>query len=394
MNFQKKINNDSLTLYLTFGKGALYGKLGFHKRGIKIIDECLANSDVIKNKTKRSLFRGDLYTHKAFFITSLNNVASQSALNNYILAMQAYENALESCLDAGYTNVGYCYMELGDYDKAVYYFNKAIQFYKTKNVITPEIEYTNLAEVYFQKEDYTKSKKYADSSIAICLKMKTKNFSLLSNSYKILKNIYIKQDRTDANVKYYNLELLYKDSLNLQNKEQLSTSAKYLISKNETENSALQEKNYYIIFGFGIVILTGIILTFYIIKNKKSQFEQKVFINQKDIEKKSIEIVELKQKVSTSYNDLIEMAKKNDPLFTSFFIELYPEFYQKLKTVQPNLTLVEQKVCFYLKLKFTTKEIAECTFVSVKAIQNRKNRLRKRLYIETDVDIYIWIDQL
>lgn len=182
--------------------------------------------------------------------------------------------------------------------------------------------------------------------------------------------------------------------MNLQNKEQLSASAKYLISKNETENSALQEKNYYIIFGFGIVILTGIILTFYIIKNKKSQFEQKVFINQKDIEKKSIEIVELKQKVSTSYNDLIEMAKKNDPLFTSFFIELYPEFYQKLKTVQPNLTLVEQKVCFYLKLKFTTKEIAECTFVSVKAIQNRKNRLRKRLYIETDVDIYIWIDQL
>lgn len=285
MNFQKKINNDSLTLYLTFGKGALYGKLGFHKRGIKIIDECLANSDVIKNKTKRSLFRGDLYTHIAFFITSLNNVASQSALNNYILAMQAYENALESCLDAGYTNVGYCYMELGDYDKAVYYFNKAIQFYKTKNVITPEIEYTNLAEVYFQKEDYTKSKKYADSSIAICLKMKTKNFSLLSNSYKILKNIYIKQDRTDANVKYYNLELLYKDSLNLQNKEQLSASAKYLISKNETENSALQEKNYYIIFGFGIVILTGIILTFYIIKNKKIQFEQKYLLIKKILKK-------------------------------------------------------------------------------------------------------------
>jgi DNA-binding NarL/FixJ family response regulator len=47
-----------------------------------------------------------------------------------------------------------------------------------------------------------------------------------------------------------------------------------------------------------------------------------------------------------------------------------------------------------LKLKFTTKEIAEYTFVSIKAIQNRKNRLRKRLFIENDTDLYDWIDGL
>ena len=135
-------------------------------------------------------------------------------------------------------------------------------------------------------------------------------------------------------------------------------------------------------------------MTYFYYRNKSRKFQQEVSLNKEKLEHKSTEIVELKQKVSASYNDLIELAKKNDPLFTSFFIELYPDFYKKLKRIQPDLTLVEKKVCFYIKLKFTTKEIAEYTFVSIKAIQNRKNRLRKRLSITNEVDIYEWMDRL
>jgi hypothetical protein len=387
----KKMNNDTLMLFFNFNKGALYGKLGFLKRGITILDACLLQTNIIKNAKKRGLMRGDMYTHKALFLSNLTpSQPKKVVLNNYINAMNEYEKALDICLDAGYTNVGYCYSDLGDYNKAAYYFNKAIKFYKLKNILTCEVEYTNLANLHFKTGNYQKSLSYSDSSNAICLKMKPRNYSLISENYKNYKNVYQKLDSTEVVTKYYNLELLYKDSLNLEKENQLGESAKYIIDKNELENSELIKDNYYLITGFVVLLLVFGFGTFLYFKNRSNQHNKQTLLNEEQLENKSSEIVELKHKVSSSYNDLIDMAKKNDPLFIAFFIELYPEFYKNLKSIQPNLTLVEQKVCFYLKLKFTTKEIAEYTFVSVKAIQNRKNRLRKRLNIEND--IYDWMD--
>lgn len=391
----RKINNDSLMLFFTFGKGALYGKLGFTARGIKMIDECLAKSDVLVNDKKRSLFKGDLYSHRANFLSELNPPKSnQIILENCIKAMHEYEKALDICVDPGYTNVGYYYSKLGKYDKAAYYFNKAITFYKLKKILTCEFEYTNLADLYIKRGDFKKALLYADSSNAICLKVTPRNYSLISANYNNLKKIYQLLDKKDLVTKFYNLELIYKDSLNHQKENQLGESAKYIIEKNEIENSKLQQKNYYLVFGFGIVLAVIGLTTYFYYRNKKKQFLNQSKLNEAQLENISSEISELKNKVSTSYQDLIEMAKKNDPLFTSFFIELYPDFYRKLKLIQPDLTLVEQKVCFYLKLKFTTKEIAEYTFVSIKAIQNRKNRLRKRLFIENEKDLYDWIESI
>ncbi len=373
----------------------MYGKIGFIKKGIKIIDECLSNTNAITNSKKRSLVRGDLFTHKANFLSMLKPAESNAViLQNYIQAMQEYEKVLDICLDAGYTNVGYYYSELNRIDEAIFYFNKAIKFYKLKNIISSEIEYTNLADIYFKKGKYQKALKYVDSSNSICLKMNPKNYSLISQNYGLYKNIYQKLDSTEVITKFYNLELIYKDSLNLIKENQLGESAKYIIDKNESENNHLQRKNYLLIYGFGILLLIISAATYFYYRKKNRKFQQEVLLNEEKLEHKSTEIVELKHKVSKSYNDLIELAKKNDPLFTSFFIELYPEFYKNLKRIQPDLTLVEQKVCFYIKLKFTTKEIAEYTFVSIKAIQNRKNRLRKRLAITNEMDIYDWMDSL
>lgn len=391
----RKINNDSLMLFFTFGKGALYGKLGFTTRGIKMIDECLAKSDVLVNEKKRSLFKGDLYSHRANFLSELDPPKSnQVILDDCIKAMKQYEKALDICVDPGYTNVGYYYNKLENYDKAAYFFNKAITFYKLRKILTCEFEYTNLADLYIKTGDYKKALRYADSSNAICLKMSPRNYSLVSANYRNYKKIYQKLDSTELETKFYNLELVYKDSLNLQKENQLGESAKYIIDKNEVENSKLERKNYYLVIGFGVLLIVIGLTTYIYYRNKKIQFLNETKRNEAQLVDKTSEIIELKQKVSTSYNDLIEMAKKNDPLFTSFFIELYPDFYRNLKRIQPDLTLVEQKVCFYLKLKFTTKEIAEYTFVSIKAIQNRKNRLRKRLFIENDIDLYVWIDNV
>ncbi|MCD0456085.1 hypothetical protein LPB85_11620 [Chryseobacterium sp. LC2016-27] len=92
--------------------------------------------------------------------------------------------------------------------------------------------------------------------------------------------------------------------------------------------------------------------------------------------------------------EIIRLAKQNSPRLLSKFRSAYPKFFENLAAVNANLQNSEIIFCIYLKLRLSTKEIAIYTFVTPKAIQNRKNRLRKKLTISSDTDIYKWFDQL
>ncbi|MCU7616580.1 LuxR C-terminal-related transcriptional regulator [Chryseobacterium sp. PBS4-4] len=91
-------------------------------------------------------------------------------------------------------------------------------------------------------------------------------------------------------------------------------------------------------------------------------------------------------------DEILRLAKENSPRLLSKFKSLYPDFFEKLTEIQPNLQNSELIFCIYLKLNLSTKEIATYTFVTPKAVQNRKNRIRKKLNIASSVDIYKWVD--
>lgn len=93
-------------------------------------------------------------------------------------------------------------------------------------------------------------------------------------------------------------------------------------------------------------------------------------------------------------DDIVKLAKENSPRLLNACKTFSPYFFERLKDINVNLKKSELIFCIYLKLDFTTKEIATFTFVTPKAIQNRKNRLRKKLNIASDVDIYKWFSDL
>lgn len=392
----RKINNDSILLFFNFSRAVIYGSLEFKENAIKLLDECLKKTNSLENPIKRSLFRGDLFTYKLYFIDQ--SASSQTHLKYSLEAMKEYEKALDHCVNPGYTNVGYYYMELKQYEKASYYLKKAVRFFKLKNTVTCEVEYTNLGTLNLKMGQYEAALKYLDSSNAICLKTPHTKYYFISKNYQGYKDVYTKMNEKDSIIKYQNLELRYTDSLASQTGTQRNQSLDYMVSKNEDDNARSEEdKRIIILISIaGTLLISTLIIVYYWRRNNsiKNQGAIKEKNLEKNLDQKTTEIQQLKQKVSTSYDELIEMAKKDNPLFVSFFKELYPEFYKKIKEIQPDLTVLEQKVCFYLKLKFTTKEIADYTFVSIKAIQNRKNRLRKRLFVEEGQDIYDWIDQI
>jgi DNA-binding CsgD family transcriptional regulator len=90
-------------------------------------------------------------------------------------------------------------------------------------------------------------------------------------------------------------------------------------------------------------------------------------------------------------NNVIELAKNNDKSFHIKFSELFPEFNQKLLEVNPQLTHSDLEYCALIKLKFDTKEIAIYKNTSISSVESKKYRIRKKLCIRTDENMYTWM---
>lgn len=65
--------------------------------------------------------------------------------------------------------------------------------------------------------------------------------------------------------------------------------------------------------------------------------------------------------------------------FEMRFSSVHSEFYKKLSEINPNLTLNEKRLCAFLLLDMTTKEISSVTGQTIRAIEQGRIRLRKQL---------------
>ncbi len=65
--------------------------------------------------------------------------------------------------------------------------------------------------------------------------------------------------------------------------------------------------------------------------------------------------------------------------FEKYFTEVHPDFYTKLKSIYPDLTQNEIRVCAMLKLNLNTKQIAEVFRKTSKSIEVTRTRIRQKL---------------
>jgi len=66
------------------------------------------------------------------------------------------------------------------------------------------------------------------------------------------------------------------------------------------------------------------------------------------------------------------------------FQQVHKDFYRKLMQKYPDLTPNEIKICAFLKLNMSSKEISAITFQSVKSLEVARHRLRKKMGIDRD----------
>ncbi|MDR4988323.1 MAG: triple tyrosine motif-containing protein [Bacteroidales bacterium] len=74
--------------------------------------------------------------------------------------------------------------------------------------------------------------------------------------------------------------------------------------------------------------------------------------------------------------------EKNWELFNSYFDEVHQDFINRLKETYSDLTPKELRLCAYLRMNISTKEIAPLMNISIRGVEISRYRLRKKLKLD------------
>lgn len=93
------------------------------------------------------------------------------------------------------------------------------------------------------------------------------------------------------------------------------------------------------------------------------------------------------------YNSLIRLineqlhSRKDWELFEENFHEVHQEFFRRLLQEYPSLTTGDLRLAAYLRMSLSSKEIAPLLFISVRGVENKRYRLRKKLQLPNEENL-------
>lgn len=88
---------------------------------------------------------------------------------------------------------------------------------------------------------------------------------------------------------------------------------------------------------------------------------------------------------------LFEEAENNEEdweQFSRHFDDVHNNFLAVLKKKHPDLSTTDLKLCAYLRINLTTKEIAQSMGISVRGVETSRYRLRKKLDVPGEMTLY------
>lgn len=113
----------------------------------------------------------------------------------------------------------------------------------------------------------------------------------------------------------------------------------------------------------------------------------------KEIEKNTNS--EGKNRINTLISDYKRVSySSNWEEFEILFEKVHSSFYEKLNSQFPDLTPNERKICAFLKLNMSSKDIAQITFQSEDALKKARLRLRQKLGIDRETNLVTFIQNV
>jgi DNA-binding CsgD family transcriptional regulator len=274
--------------------------------------------------------------------------------------------------------------------------------------------------------DLKKSLEYANQAFVLA-----ESYSILKDIYNsagLLSKIYLKQNMIDSVLKYDTLKLIMKDSLDIGYKvsEMEQLEMKYELEKTELEYNRLRERDYLLLMNIVGALFTLLIILAFIfyrsrtrskyVRLEKQKIEEELASKNKEMTanvvslmKRNETLIKISSKLIKLENKLVKDENKiiinkiahdlrettNEVVWKEFdlrFKQVHADFYSRLQGKFPDLTSNELRLCAFLRLNMTTKEISQLTGQSINALEAARYRLRKKLGISNEqVDLYTFL---
>lgn len=340
-------------------------------------------------------------------------------------------------LATDYLRLGELKSDIIQYDSAIYYFNKAedeyIKLGQLKNVIFVIIEKGRIAK---QQQQFTKARSffYEAYNLADSYKMTDQKIDAIQGLHETaeavgdFKNAYSLlleySQLRDSNIKIKNLPII---SL-IEIQRDFEFKKRKIQLDNEKIGFESRRKSIYIILLviFSIILIAMFLLVYYSLKLRQRAFHlEKEELNQ-DIEFKNKELmtnimslmkkneilVEISQKLmkmegeeinDESKSKLKRIAKEvqdkaGSEIWEEFDLrvkQVHSGFYKNLLENFPTLTPGEMRLCAFLRLNLSTKDISQLTGQNIRAIEMTRFRLRKKLAItDPEVNLVTYLSKL
>lgn len=91
---------------------------------------------------------------------------------------------------------------------------------------------------------------------------------------------------------------------------------------------------------------------------------------------------------------IFESIERKDNSFMAVFLSEFPEFVDKVLALNPKINEKELEICALIKLGLTTKEIAIATNSTYKSIEAKKYRIRKKLAMDSSVNLVLFFNSI
>lgn len=382
--FKDSVNSDpKLKATLLFLIGHNYLEMGLKKEAIQIGRKFLSMTAELKDSGEAYNYRRAGYG----MIYSCYKNENHDSVYYYLMKAKYWDDAIERLkyptskflnkTTLLFSIANYYIDYTTNYDSAYYYINKGMERRGNELAIPYKTDQL-IGKILFKQGQYQKALSHLVLAINDAKKKRKSNEII--TIYKLMSQVYTNLGDREREQEFQKKALIIADSV--QNARRASIQTSIELVKSELEND-IQIKHRVTVRYIGASITVFIFAL--------GGF---LFVRIRRVTKKAQLATTLKMINNDGFREVVDLAKKNDPAFLGRFKEVYPLFCKELVDRYSNILSSELVFFAYLKLNFTTKDIAAYTYVTPSAVRNRKNRMKKKFGIPAHIDIYAWIDKI
>jgi len=395
-----ELNNDVLIARAATLKANYYICMGFMEESKKCLNKAIISARRIKDNDGLHLSMATIYRVYANLIKKSKSDKGTDSIFFYLKKSYQEHRKIKNLSYQGELVIvsaflGQYYIETKEYDSAKYYLDTSLHFALKKNFRRFGTQtFIGLGYLDYKEKKYQSA--ISNYQQALTLAKVNESDEEIRDVYIALSNAYDEIDDIFKSKYFFKKYVSLSESIKKKDQQSITTLFDFI--KLENEKIYRKKENMYmfisvVILALFVIGLLSVILFFFRFLKEKKHVEDKAFLLEKKVKEADSE-TERKRIDNEELKTLITLAQTNDPSFFIKFQSFDPEFIKKLLEIAPNLIASELELSAFLRLNFETKEIARYTNASVRSVQAKKHRIRKKLKIPITEDISIWIAKL